>query len=627
MSDLMTVLKKKNTVSAFLSQRTIFSAACCAMLLSLTVNVFNASQPILCLLLKKKLIVKVIENVDLFQTYLFFPEKVLLLTSYVFTVAVFGVGCLFFVRLATREDGILKSTFFDLPHLIFYVCLAVVSLFVILPGWPVLMLMLWTVPPLLRLYSERRFYLAAGACVLCSLVWFGRVFFYEKPFVLNSWYGHPETYRFSDAAGKSAEADSWKKFVHIEPYVIDENKVDIDSFFYGRIGCKRGNDSRNELRPAAQPGLRRRWLRNLTFPGTLETEEYWQHADRFVFHHHNFLLGAANEMALGRPREEINMQYGLGNTVLIQKILSGLGCFDYLHYFRLLFGSYFVYFFGMCLIFLFLTGDRKAALCLLLCQLTILQLQGWPFTLVAPGLAPGRHFFDVLTPAALYVMLRRKRLPGQMVFGLLFLLSLLLNLWQDASFGLLIGGASLGALFFLWFSGRAGVGKTGLAFGVCALLTAAGFLAFKTKNVLGPYYLMGLVGLPEILPLAVFAIAVFSLMLLTALYYLPRLRQCEAGVVLFCVLYCFALLTYYLWSSDPWHFLHCCPFFCFAGLYWFEVIRPHVPENIRAHAGKGVPLLHLLLLAAFAGSFAVQLYTYCNNVLAVKKWGFGKFCG
>ena len=79
-------------------------------------------------------------------------------------------------------------------------------------------------------------------------------------------------------------------------------------------------------------------------------EMHNQILNRWVIHHHNFVLGPISEYVSGKPINEINAQYGPLNVVIMAKLLDWSGGISYANYFRVWYLFWIGYFalFVMC---------------------------------------------------------------------------------------------------------------------------------------------------------------------------------------------------------------------------------------------------------------------------------------
>ena len=138
-------------------------------------------------------------------------------------------------------------------------------------------------------------------------------------------------------------------------------------------------------------------------------ELHWQILNRWVLHHHNFVLGPINEYALGKPLQEINAQYGLFNVVVMRWLLEKTGGISYQNYFQKWYAWWLVYYalFVALAYLLFRNVYYVTLVCVL--AFGFINKIDYQFLFLGPGLNPIRHFLDLPVMACLYGYLKTGR--------------------------------------------------------------------------------------------------------------------------------------------------------------------------------------------------------------------------
>ena len=166
-------------------------------------------------------------------------------------------------------------------------------------------------------------------------------------------------------------------------------------------------------------------------------EMLWQILNRWVIHHHNFVLGPINEYALGKPLRDINVQYGALNVVLMKYLLEKTGGITYQNYFQKWYAFWPVYYaLFIALAMLIFRNIEYVALISVLAFGFVNKID-YQFLFLGPGLNPIRHFFDIPVIACLYMYLRGGKTQFLMAATLLIPIGVLNN----PQFGLFLAGS------------------------------------------------------------------------------------------------------------------------------------------------------------------------------------------
>jgi hypothetical protein len=293
----------------------------------------------------------------------------------------------------------------------------------------------------------------------------------------------------------------------------------------------------------------------------------WQIMNRWVVHHHNFMLGPINEYALGKPLREISAQYGLFQIVMMRWLLEKTGGISYQNYFQKWYAWYVVYYavFVALTWLLFRNVYYMALACIL--AFGFLNKTDYQFLFVGPGYNPIRHFFDLPVTACLYWYLKTRR-GGVLVLALFFGLIGVVNSKQ---FGVFLAVSLVVTLLVKSWQGR----ERGEYHDVWWAVGAAVILGLMLlggewgKDIMSQYYLRGFIGFPSSskgLYLIVFIISGCYLMLLRGEHAANEWKY----LALFLLLYSQGLLVYGIWGSFR-HLLHIAPVLVLGGVVFLKL--------------------------------------------------------
>lgn len=290
----------------------------------------------------------------------------------------------------------------------------------------------------------------------------------------------------------------------------------------------------------------------LDFLARNQFEHKWQVLDRYMLHHHNFVLGSINEQALGRPVKAINFQYGRWATTALGWILSWSGGVTMQAYHSLLHGLHLVYLLAGIALAWVMLRDRVLVAAFALASVAIPGMVGHEFLVLAPGLNPFRHLFDLATLTCAVLSWRsvggRRGLWSLLAYGCAFL-GVASNpttggpLFAALSLAMLLDDLGRGRRLVVSFAWR------GLLLGLAFLLA----LAARGTDRLTPLYLQGFLGFPEMQGLTA------ALLLGTCGIYLGLIRCWRTWprdlslLLLMGAIYAQGLFLYYVWGGSRYH--------------------------------------------------------------------------
>jgi hypothetical protein len=309
-------------------------------------------------------------------------------------------------------------------------------------------------------------------------------------------------------------------------------------------------------------------------------EMHNQILNRWVIHHHNFVLGPISEYAKGRPLKDINAQYGSLNVVVMATLLQWAGGISYANYFPIWYSFWLIYFalFVGCSLLIFRDIFYVTLACVLAFGYIIMI--NFQILHLGPGLNPLRHFFDVPALAAFCLFLRK----GRTGFLLVALLCAVAGVLNNAQFGLALAVALGGTLVIMAMIDRELVSfrMVVICGGAAALLTIAMVLLISSpgssKNSMLAYYLEGFVGPPipfNRLLLTMIAVSAGYL----SLVYFERTARDLKYIVLLLLLYSQGLFLYYTWGGTPPHILNIAPILVLCVVGFLKVLLEGLAER------------------------------------------------
>ncbi len=341
-------------------------------------------------------------------------------------------------------------------------------------------------------------------------------------------------------------------------------------------------------------------------------ELHWQILNRWVIHHHNFVLGPISAWALGRPLKELSVQYGIGNLLLTKFLMERIGAIDYPSYFRVWY-SYWPLYFALALAGVwFLFGQASYVILFALLSFGSIQFLDFEFLFLGPGLNPIRHFFDIPIAVALFLYAKGGKARW---LGAALLLSLL-AVFNNVQFGLFAFGAAAVALGVSALErGRAERNKGLLAIFAGGLAVAALMAALKGMfgdDYMSQYYFKGFASFPMTQKEFFAIVAVVSTCYFALLTHWGE-RDPFKFVALYFVLYAQFIMFYYVWGKTNAHALKLVPVIALAALALLkQVLSARAPRYETL-------MLRSLALAALLCLYVPSLYVYGSSRLRYER--------
>jgi len=310
----------------------------------------------------------------------------------------------------------------------------------------------------------------------------------------------------------------------------------------------------------------------LEFLSKNRLEMRWQILNRWVIHHHNYVLGPINEYALGKPLQDINMQYGVFNIVMMKYLLEKTGGISYQNYFQKWYVFWPVYYALFVAVAFLVFGDVYYVAFVCVVAFGLINKIDYQHLFLAPGLNPIRHLFDVPVIACLYLYFKSGKWMLLSVAVVLGLISVLNN----QQFGLFLVGAIFITLVAKFVLTKGAQSISGIVWGTMALVAAAVIVlsANLGKNEMASYFIEGFLGNmidPIRLFLMMLAISGCYAIVLKVENSKPELRY----TALFLLIYAQGVLIYYIWGGDDKHLFNIASILVFGMALFTKLIIDH----------------------------------------------------
>jgi hypothetical protein len=310
----------------------------------------------------------------------------------------------------------------------------------------------------------------------------------------------------------------------------------------------------------------------LEFLSKNRLEMHWQILNRWVIHHHNFVLGPINEFALGKPLKDINIQYGTFNVVLMKYLLEKTGGISYQNYFQKWYMVWPLYY--TCFVALAFLVFRDIYYVAFVCFLAFgfVNTINYQFLFVGPGLNPIRHFFDIPLIASLYMYFK----GGKTWFLVAATALTPIAVLNNQQFGLFLVGSFFVTLVMKALQEREATWVREVVCGSMALVASSVIVlaANLGKNEMASYYFEGFLGNiinPNRLILMILTISACYIVLL-------KLKDTTDGLKytgLFLLVYSQGVLIYYIWGGDDKHLLNIASILALAGAAFIKLVIDH----------------------------------------------------
>lgn len=401
-------------------------------------------------------------------------------------------------------------------------------------------------------------------CLLGQVVYVFQDHIFGRPKIMNEYYNIPDYTKAGNGYVKGSvlmnsyyQYGSWQKYDMDDGGRYEDYGVAYDGTQDGQGGARMPagsvraslftlNDSFGVEEYVVNEESRNSDLQERGLIEKSDFQFHWQVLERYMIHHHGFVLNPVSELELGRPLREIKAQYGLGNIFLFRAILKAMGGISFDNWLQVNAGFYVLYYFLYGLVLLRIFANRWAALLVFMLSLLVLNLHGYEFLILAPGDSPWRYFFDV---PIVYTLYRHQKDGGRLFAGASLAMGAL-SVFMSPEIGMMILVAVVAALLIHAAALRR-LDASILA--MSALSLAAGailFVLFSSKGGLTVYYLKGVIGSPISAKAVVLVFATFFSAYALLVYDLKQKRLENYLLLVYLFVYCQGLVFYYVWHSD-----------------------------------------------------------------------------
>lgn len=357
-------------------------------------------------------------------------------------------------------------------------------------------------------------------------------------------------------------------------------------------------------------------------------ELIWKILNRHVIHHHNFVLGPINEIDLGRSLDQINFQYGQYTSVFIHFCLKTLGPISMDGYHQFMHFVFLAYFVSSIFFAKLIFSSKTLTACFALGYAATLGLMGFEFTLLGPGLNPMRHLFDFVSIGFFCASLRCKSLYSYIALNTVALALCIIGVTFNATTGIPLTASLLVGISLtcpkrsrmennIWLSMTVAVAIFTL---IVAYLT-------RGSDRLTPYYIQGLIGLPESnAGISFILIGIFATYSILILYW-GKIRSESRSTFIVCFCYSQSLLLYYVWGGSRYHFFNFLPVYLLTGLLALKIAHDIVQAeytklnktSFNSLASSRIGRLREMLIASF---LALSLAAF--SVWTFQFWDYSK---
>ncbi|MFH1825474.1 MAG: hypothetical protein ABH873_09685 [Candidatus Firestonebacteria bacterium] len=336
-----------------------------------------------------------------------------------------------------------------------------------------------------------------------------------------------------------------------------------------------------------------------------EFELHQQILNRWIIHHHNFVLAPINEYSLGRNPNEIYMQYGFLNIIMMKKLLNIFGGINYQNYFKIWYSFYYIYFILFIILAFLLFKRIEYVLIVTMLSFGAFSKISYQLMFLGPGLNPIRHFFDIFIICFLFLYLVKRN----NIYYYLTLLFALIGIFNNSQIGFFALIALIFTLIVIFYVepkerslGKIIAATSALVVGIISLL----FLKVGS-DVYSHYYLEGLCGFPVDLKYIVIFLFLLSLGYVTIIKFINK-NDYIKYVCIFLLFYSQAMFIYFVWGATKPHLYN----FSFVYILTVVAMLKLIINNsikIKKYENNYAALLVLLSLLYIFPS----LYMYYNS--------------
>ncbi|MGB2578769.1 hypothetical protein AAIR98_000688 [Elusimicrobium simillimum] len=331
--------------------------------------------------------------------------------------------------------------------------------------------------------------------------------------------------------------------------------------------------------------------------------------NRWYIHHHNHLLGAVNELHLGRPIKDIFMQYGLLNAVLFEKVMSAANSLNYGTYHRILYSFYIVYFAMFLALIWYITRKIQYPAIAMMVSLTGFNMLTYQYFYLGPGLNPVRRLFDLPLFFTWYKYIQ----TGKKSFFITSLLLCVVAVLNNTEFGLMLTIALMGSVFannVKNFRTKIFNFETTCALATFILIAALVVVLQYGSVKITMGFLSGLLAFPIPAP-----VIIASIITIFAAYFIfmfiKKQDKALAHLFLLVLLYTQGLLIFWFRSYAPYHAM---PFIMIYMILFVIAVKAFFDKYPR-HETKALFAVTVLTIITFVSS----IYDYTKTMRAFNR--------
>jgi hypothetical protein len=297
-------------------------------------------------------------------------------------------------------------------------------------------------------------------------------------------------------------------------------------------------------------------------------EFHWQILERFMLHHHSFILAPISEYDAGVPINKIKAQYGIGNVIIFANMMKWFGGISYDNWLKISSLFYVIYYFLFALVLLKIFDNRILAVIIFLLSVALLNYHGYDFLILAPGDSPWRNFFDIAVLYLFYLYQKSSKEYMAHMALILGVISVIIN----PQIGLMIAlAADMTYLVTMYLNNKLRYEKIT----VTVVYLAAALFLFKigsTEGELAVYYLKGVIGFPLGMKNMMLLFAIIFIGYLAVIMLIKDRQISRFPVLLYLFFYAQALSVYYVWHADNNGLLTRSHIYLLAVIYMMSVV-------------------------------------------------------
>lgn len=277
------------------------------------------------------------------------------------------------------------------------------------------------------------------------------------------------------------------------------------------------------------------------------------------FHHQNAMLGPLNKYTLGVSKRDVSFLYGVGNTILISKLMKSLNQYNFQTDIKTIYMFYPTYFIILGIFGWIFFRNIYCVLAVMMLYAIGIEGTGFYAIHIAPGYSPIRHFLDIFSAGVLFFYIKSDSWKKYGYLSIGFICSLF-AVWCDKEFGacVFISYSVTMLINYIINNGKRLEVLIFLVSNIAFVFLLINLMQYGEGNSLGIYGFLG-VFVPKTGPVVVPTIA-----LLTIISYFTFIKIHSAATtstqkeLYFLALYFFfyaqLVCVYYIWNTETCHF-------------------------------------------------------------------------